>query len=159
MPEASHVLRRLHARYSELRRSRRESRFRPRLQRGEGAPLLLSPHLDDAVRGCWSERTGLASPRVIDVFAGAPPAATDPPLWDRITGASDCAARVRERLAEDAQALALAGSEAIHLPLLDVQYRRPGNPLHAEDLDRELASRLTGASSRVLAPAGIGGHP
>ncbi len=60
---------------------------------------------------------------------------------------------------EDAQALARAGCEATYLPLLDAQYRRPGEPLEPHDLDRALAAQLDGGTAHVLAPAAIGGHP
>ena len=98
--------------------------------------------------------------RVVNLFAGVPPTGTTVPLWDRITRASDSGARMRERLAEDASALALAGREPLNLPLLDAQYPRQGGRPGPEELDRELATRLAGESfARVLAPAGIGGHP
>ena len=159
MSQASHLLRRLHGRYETLRRDRRDARFAPGIRPGEGPALLLSPHLDDAVLDCWSVLTAQPAPRVVDVFAGAPPAGASVPMWDRITGASDPAARVGERLAEDAGALAAAGAEALRLPLLDAQYRRPGRPLGPAEVDRELAARLQQVGVRVLAPAGIGGHP
>lgn len=159
MPRASHYLRGLESRRRELRRARADSRFEPILRRGEGPALLLSPHLDDAVLGCWSVLSGESPPRVVNVFAGAPAPRAPVPLWDRITGATDSAARVRERLAEDAQALAMAGCEARSLQLLDAQYRRPGEPLEPQDVDRALAAALQETPGRVLAPAAIGGHP
>jgi len=159
MPEASHILRRLHGRWRERRRERTDARFQPRLRRGDGPPLLLSPHLDDAVLDCWSVLAGEEQPRVVNVCAGVPPADAPVPLWDRITGADDSAARVRERLREDAQALSRTGGEPVCLPLLDAQYRRPGHPLEPADVDRALAAAPVGPSSRVLAPAAIGGHP
>ena len=159
MPEASYTLRRLYARLGALRRTRREARFEPRIRPGQGPPLLLSPHLDDAVLDCWSLLRGEPAPVVVDVFAGVPAPGAPVPLWDRITGASDSSERVRERLDEDARALGAAGREALHLPLLDAQYRRPGTPLEPQDLDRELAARMDAAPARVIAPAGIGGHP
>jgi len=69
-----------------------------------------------------------------------------------MTGASDSAARMRERLEEDARALALAERRAEHLGFLDSQYRdgSPGDVLGA------LRDRLS--DEEVLAPAGIGGH-
>jgi LmbE family N-acetylglucosaminyl deacetylase len=132
----------------------------PQLARGDGGTLLLSPHLDDAVLDCWGQLASGAPVRVVNLFAGVPPAGTAVPLWDRITGASDSPARMRERLAEDASALALAGREPVNLPLLDAQYRRPGRAPGPEAIDRELAARLAGERfARVLAPAAIGGHP
>jgi LmbE family N-acetylglucosaminyl deacetylase len=159
MPQASHYLRAISSRWRELRRGRADARLQPQIRRGEGRPVLLSPHLDDAVLDCWSELTGEAPPRVVNVFAGVPAGGAPVPLWDRITGAGDSSARVRERLAEDAQALAGAGCEASNLQFLDAQYRRPGEPVEPAHLDRALASALAEPAHRVLAPAAIGGHP
>lgn len=159
MARASHQLRGLLSRSRELRRDRADARFEPRIRRGEGQALLLSPHLDDAVLDCWSELTGDSPPRVANVFAGTPEAGVPVPLWDRITGAGDSAARVRERLAEDARALGHAGCEAAYLPLLDAQYRRPGEGLGPADVDRALVAQIDQPVGRVLAPAALGGHP
>jgi len=159
MARASHHLRGLLSRARQRRRARADARFEPQIRRGAGPVLLLSPHLDDAVLDCWSELSSGSSPHVVNVFAGVPQAGRSVPLWDRITGAGDSAARVRERLAEDAQALSHAGCEAIYLPLLDAQYRRPGEPLEPADIDRALVARLEQPVERVLAPAAIGGHP
>ena len=159
MPRASHHLRGLGSRWRELRRSRADARFVPRVRRGEGPSLLLSPHLDDAVLDCWSVLSGDAPPRVVNVFAGIPTTGAPVPLWDRVTGAGDSAARVRVRIQEDARALARAGLQPTNLALLDAQYRRPGNPLEPGEIDGALAAEMDGASAHVLAPAAIGGHP
>lgn len=160
MAGASHTVRRLAGRWRAMRQGRADARLRPRLQRGESGTLLLSPHLDDAVLDCWGELASEEPVRVVNLFAGVPPAGTAVPMWDRITGASDSAARMRERLAEDASALALAGREPLNLPLLDAQYLRQGGRPGPEELDRALATGLAGESfARVLAPAAIGGHP
>jgi LmbE family N-acetylglucosaminyl deacetylase len=66
-----------------------------------------------------------------------------------MTGATDSAARMAERLEEDKRALALAGCRAEYLGLLDSQYRKGVRP----DV---LIWPESGAA--VLAPAGIGGH-
>ena len=159
MAGASHTARRIAARLSAMREGRADARLEPRLRRGEAGTLLLSPHLDDAVLDCWRELASQEPVRVVNLFAGVPPAGTPVPLWDRITGASDSSARMRERLAEDARAIALAGREPLNLPFLDAQYPRTARPAPA-DLDRELAARLAGERfARVLAPAAIGGHP
>lgn len=159
MAGASHTMRRLAGGWRAMRHGRADARLEPQLRRGQAGTLVLSPHLDDAVLDCWGELASGDAVRVVNLFAGVPPAGTAVPLWDRITGASDSSARVRERLAEDASALALAGREPTNLPLLDSQYPRPERP-GPGDLDRELAARLAGESfARVLAPAAIGGHP
>ncbi|HXB15532.1 MAG TPA: hypothetical protein VNV44_07280 [Solirubrobacteraceae bacterium] len=159
MPDASHILRRLNARRGELRRARQDAALEPRIVAGAGPTLVLSPHLDDAVLDCWSVLCDEAPAAVANVFAGVPSDGAPAPLWDRITGAADPAARVRERLAEDQAALARAGRTPLSLPLLDAQYRGSGRPLEPADIDRELADRLDGPVARVFAPAAIGGHP
>jgi hypothetical protein len=82
--------------------------------------VVLSPHPDDAVPSCWHLLAG-GDTTVVTVFAGVPEPGTCG-WWDRLTGASDPAARVRERLAEDTRAPALAGASSVRLDLLDEQY-------------------------------------
>jgi LmbE family N-acetylglucosaminyl deacetylase len=159
MPDARHILRRLNARRRELQHARQDAALQPTIVAGASRTLVLSPHLDDAVLDCWSVLGGEESVTVANVFAGVPQDGARVPLWDRITGATDAAARVRERLAEDRAALARAGREPLSLPLLDAQYRGSGRPLGPADIDRELSARLPGTFARVLAPAAIGGHP
>jgi LmbE family N-acetylglucosaminyl deacetylase len=117
---------------------------------------ILSPHLDDAVLSCWHALTSMGEVAVINMFAAIP--ARDHPLswWDRVTGATDSAARMRERLAEDQRALALAGRRAVNLEFLDDQYRGAHQPL--DQIVAELRCILA-PTAVLLAPAGIGGHP
>jgi LmbE family N-acetylglucosaminyl deacetylase len=147
----------LHARLRIARRDLADRRFSPTLAYDADAPqLVLSPHLDDAVLDCWGLLSSAEDVAVVNVFAGVPE--PEPvPLWDAITGASDSAARVRDRHAEDAAALARARREPRNLTLLDAQYRRPP-PLRLADLDAQIAAAAPRAS-RVHTTAGIGGHP
>jgi LmbE family N-acetylglucosaminyl deacetylase len=92
---------------------------------------------------------------VVNVCAGIP-GAGPVAYWDRITGATDSSARMKERLAEDRRALALAGIEPRNLPFLDDQYR-DGQPFPAADLQAALAEPVQAAGA-VHAPAGLGGH-
>ena len=118
--------------------------------------VILSPHLDDAVLSCWHTLAATGEVAVINVFAAIP--APDQPLswWDRITSASNSAARMRERLAEDQRALALAGRQAVNLEFLDDQYRDCSQSLEQiVDALRHCLAPATG----ILAPAGIGEHP
>jgi LmbE family N-acetylglucosaminyl deacetylase len=117
--------------------------------------VVLSPHLDDAVLSCWSVLTERESAIVVNVFAGVPPGGTDLRWWDRLTGAVDSPARMRERLAEDVAALALSGRKATNLDALDRQYRDAGAaPPLVDLLLAELPDRAA-----LYAPAGFGGHP
>ncbi len=118
--------------------------------------VVLSPHFDDAVLSCWHVLAGAGEVLVVNVFAGEPCAGTLG-WWDKLAGASDSAAVVRERIDEDRRALALAGRAAVNLPFLDGQYRRDG------EAPGEIVRALHGvlpAGARIYAPAGLGDcHP
>lgn len=120
------------------------------------AEVLLSPHLDDAVLSCWRALDRPEPATVVNVFSSAPPAGAPVGWWDRITGASDSAARMREREAEDGEALAVAGARARDLRLLDHQYR--STSIGAADLAAALEPALD-ADAVLHAPAAIDGHP
>lgn len=115
--------------------------------------FVLSPHPDDAVLSCWRLLTTVADVQVINVFT-AVPVASPVAWWDRLTGAEDAAARMRERLAEDELALARAGRRAVNLDLLDGQYREKSQP--ASEV-AERVRRAAGRGARLFAPAGLGG--
>lgn len=126
---------------------------------GAVAPtLIVSPHLDDAALSCWSllgvaGATGPGRPPVVvlDACAGLPPVGVLGP-WDARGGAPSSRERVRERHAEEREALAATGASIVLLDLLDWQYGPQG-----EDVAAALAPHLSEAGW-VLAPAGIGGH-
>src|SRR4051795_10216439 len=111
--------------------------------------VVLSPHLDDAVLSCWHLLAG-GDATVVTVFAGVPQPGTCG-WWDRLTGASDSAARARERLEEDSRALALAGARSVRLDLLDEQYRGNGE---APAVAEAIAEHVRDADA-VYAPLGI----
>jgi hypothetical protein len=104
------------------------------------AIVVLSPHLDDAVLSCWHVLTAPGEVRVMTVFAGVPTEMTAPAWWDRYTGATDSAERVRERIEEDRRALALAGRMAVNLSFLDEQYR--DDEQRVAPLSEEIAGRV-----------------
>lgn len=116
--------------------------------------VVVSPHLDDAVLSAWLVLTGNRPTRVISCFAGIPHPFVQG-SWDHRTGLPSAAA-VAVRRAEDVSALALAGSEAVHLDLLDEQYRGGRDAPRAE-LAALLREHLTDAHE-VWLPAGLGGH-
>jgi LmbE family N-acetylglucosaminyl deacetylase len=121
-----------------------------------GAPeLLLSPHWDDAVLDCWGVLANGRPLAVVNVFA-AIPATGRRTAWEEVIGAQDTAERARMRMAEDAAALARSGREAINLPLPGFE-QRAARRLGLDDLDRELSGAIA-TTSRVYAPAAIGGH-
>ncbi|HEY4428661.1 MAG TPA: PIG-L family deacetylase [Solirubrobacteraceae bacterium] len=157
-PSRPHNLpRRLYQRARRRAAAREERSFQSGLRSDPQAPaLLLSPHWDDAVLDCWAVLAGRDEVNVVNVFAGVP----EPgrlTLWDAITGAEDSAERARERLAEDALALAAAGRRSIALPFLDTQYRRTGPPALGK-IDRAVTVHVREVS-RVYAPAALGSHP
>ncbi len=73
--------------------------------------------------------------------------------FDRTKGAVDGAAFMTRRLAEDRAALALAGvGSRLELGFLDAQYRDA-------PLDPGAIRAALPPAERILAPAGLGGHP
>jgi LmbE family N-acetylglucosaminyl deacetylase len=113
--------------------------------------VILSPHLDDAVWSCFSLLVRTDDLLVATVFAGVPDGA--PGWWDLRCGIADSAAHVRDRRAEDAAVLRSLGRTAIHLDLLDGQYREV--PVPAAEIVAALAERVP-AVRRVYAAGGIG---
>ncbi len=115
--------------------------------------VVLSPHLDDAVWSCFSLLAREANVLVATVFAGIPDGG--PGWWDAQCGITDSAAHVRDRRSEDAAVLASLGCTAVHLDLLDGQYR--GEPVPPQQIVGALAERVP-AVRHVYSPGGIG-HP
>jgi LmbE family N-acetylglucosaminyl deacetylase len=124
-----------------------------------GGVVVVSPHLDDAV---LSAAVQLMRPgaRVVTVCAGAPPAGTPLGYWDRLTGANDVEVRLRERLAEDDEALRTLGVvETQRLRFLDGQHLDDwSGRASTEEMAAELRPHLADAAE-VWTPAGIGCHP
>ena len=137
------------------------------LEFAHDAPVvLLSPHFDDALLSCWAllakdDREIL----VVNVFAGAPGSGVRGD-WDSRVGLSrldrlrgrDSAWLVRQRAAEDRDALAGVGRTAVNLSLLDAQYRRcPAHGLPDNSSDEIMAElfREVPRASAALLPAAI----
>jgi LmbE family N-acetylglucosaminyl deacetylase len=116
------------------------------------ADAVLSPHLDDAVLSCWHVLCGADAVVVVNVFSGVPSAGTALGWWDRLTRADDAAARVRARIREDREALALAGRFPVNLGLLDGQHHGALEPAVVVDRLSEVGC------AAVYAPAALGGH-
>ena len=136
-----------------------ERGFTPALRHDASAPpLLLSPHLDDAVIDCWSVITAPGALNVVNVFAGVPPEGRTT-HWDRIVGAPDSAALMRSRIEEDRAALERVGRSALNLGFLEHQQREDQRPPKLAAIDEELTHAVA-AASRVYAPAALGTpHP
>ena len=133
--------------------------FRPRLRHDASAPpLLLSPHLDDAVIDCWSVLTAPGHLNVVNVCAGVPPAGPTT-HWDRIVGAKDSAELMRARIEEDRTALARADRAPVNLDFLEHQQREDRRPPRLAEIDAALTAAVP-AASRLYAPAALGTpHP
>jgi LmbE family N-acetylglucosaminyl deacetylase len=121
------------------------------------SPIVISPHLDDAVLSVGQWLATQDDVQVVTVFAGAPP---DPQYlgdYDRLHGgATSSRAAMLERQAEDRAACALLGVEPVHLGFYDCQYNARYNNHEAEIV--EMLARLCAGASHVLAPLGVG-HP
>jgi LmbE family N-acetylglucosaminyl deacetylase len=117
--------------------------------------VVVSPHLDDAVLSA-STRLAAGGALVLTVFAGMPPDGLVTPRWDRYTRAADPQSRMRERLAEDDEALArLGGVPTERLGELDEQYRAGG--ADADRIAAALAASFAGADE-IWLPSGVGGN-
>lgn len=121
-----------------------------------GTTTLISPHFDDAVLSCWHLVAGGEDLRIVNVFTAVPKDPGARGWWDRLTGAADSQERMRERVAEDRDALATAGRSALGLDFLDDQYRDEVQPL--DPIVERLRSELE-PGCRLVAPAGLGDHP
>jgi hypothetical protein len=113
---------------------------------------ILSPHLDDAVLSCWHVLAGPADVRVVNVFTGVPDGGLGE--WDRATGATDSAQRMRERLDEDRAALRSVARPAVNVGLVDEQYRNGSEPASVSSA----IAPLVAPGEIVYVPAGFGGH-
>jgi LmbE family N-acetylglucosaminyl deacetylase len=114
----------------------------------------VSPHLDDAALSASAALAGRDA-TVVTVFTAMPAADRPVSWWDRLTGATSSRERQRERLDEDAAAMALLGARGVHLDELEALYR-DGDP----DLDRATGwlTELLAGTGEVWLPSAIGGH-
>jgi LmbE family N-acetylglucosaminyl deacetylase len=140
-------------------RAARNRRFETRLRHDlDGPAVLLSPHLDDAVIDCWSILRAPGAVGVVNVFSGVPRPGSVA-YYDRLAGARDSAVHVRQRIAEDREALSLAGRTPLNLGFLDRQYHGGRPEPSFSQLDAALVE-VAGAASLVYAPAALGApHP
>lgn len=121
-----------------------------------GPVVVLSPHLDDAVLGCFTVLDE-GGARVVNVFDAAPPAGVRA-RWDAITGEPDSVKAFAARVEEDRAVLGALGATPTGLGFLDEQYRDDEPAPDAAGI-REALEAAIPAASRIYAPAGIGRHP
>jgi LmbE family N-acetylglucosaminyl deacetylase len=103
-------------------------------------PLVVSPHLDDAVLSCGQLLAAHPGAVVVTVFAGRPPSGAPLTRWDAASGFRDGDDVVGARRAEDRAALAALDARPVWLRFRDRQYGPPPAP-----------DRVTAALGRVLA--------
>lgn len=122
-----------------------------------GAIVVVSAHLDDGVLSAAAQllRPGA---RLITVCAAEPGAGTPLGEWDLLTGATDAAQRVRDRVAEDDEAAAVLGvSDLVRLDFPDGQHL-DGPRTDGSEMAAALTPYLADAAE-IWLPAGIGRHP
>lgn len=125
------------------------------MERDGRTVAIVSPHLDDAVLGCWAELARAPRVVVVNLCTAVPPSGRLA-YWDGVTGGTDSANHMRLRLGEDERAIDFAGAERVDLEFLDKHYRE-GKPLDPDELRDRIGEALP-TDSLVLAPAGIGEH-
>jgi LmbE family N-acetylglucosaminyl deacetylase len=119
------------------------------------AAVILSPHPDDAVLSLWHLLAGPNDVLVVNVFGGSPNGHRGDGWWDTLTRATDSVERVRERHAEDREALALVGRAPANLGFLDGQYRDREQPL--EPIVEAIEAAMS-RDAQLLAPAALDAH-
>ncbi|UUX95066.1 PIG-L deacetylase family protein [Aquabacterium sp. J223] len=117
------------------------------------SPLLLSPHLDDAVFACGEWLLDHPGTPVVTVFAGVPDAPGPPTDWDRRCGFDDAADAMAQRREEDRRALVVLGARPCWLPFLDSQYGHTPTTTAVAEALVTLAAEF-GADTLVL-PMGL----
>ena len=116
-------------------------------------PLVISPHLDDAVFGCGEVIAGHPGALVVTLFAGTPDDGDMHTTWDRAAGFSCARQAMLARRREDRVALACLEARPLWLDFIGAQY-------HADTDVQQLAARLvhvvrSANPSRILLPAGL----
>jgi hypothetical protein len=109
--------------------------------------VIVSPHFDDAVFSCWTVIDSDDPVDVITIFTAGPRPGVVAD-WDRDTGV-DSATRMKQRVAENDAALAVAGRRATNLGFLEAMYDGGGIDINV------LREHLLEARS-VYIPAGVG---
>jgi LmbE family N-acetylglucosaminyl deacetylase len=125
--------------------------LRPASLQDPSEVTVFSPHLDDAVLSAWHILSAAHAAKVVTVFAGIPAPAFVTDL-DRHHGATESAARMRQRRSEDRAALALAGARPVHLDLIEAQF----SAFAAADLRQRIAASPAEAVEILAGASGIG---
>jgi LmbE family N-acetylglucosaminyl deacetylase len=120
-------------------------------------PVVVSPHLDDAVLGCGAFLATHPGATVITVFTRGPEVSPDPPTsWDALAGfaAGDDVLGARKR--EDAAALAVVGATPVWLDHWEHQYLERPDWVGADAVVDSLEAAVRAARpTMVLVPFGL----
>jgi LmbE family N-acetylglucosaminyl deacetylase len=120
-------------------------------------PLVVSPHLDDAVLSCGQFLSAHPGTVVVTVFAGIPERYPDEPSsWSTLCGfraGDDVQAR---RRAEDAAAVGSLGAEPRWLDFLESMFLPEGGAVAVDDVAAALAAVVAEVEPTiVLVPMGL----
>lgn len=120
-------------------------------------PVVISPHMDDAVLGCSQLLDGYPGSVVITVFAGVPPAYPDPMTeWDTRAGFRSGDDVVAARREEDRHAMAELKAEPVWLDFVEYQYLERSQWVRPEDVVDTLVAALRDAgATSIFAPFGL----
>jgi len=117
-------------------------------------PLIISPHLDDAVFSCGALISAADEATVVTVFAGVPPNAEERATeWDTACGFVNAREAIERRRGEDKQAVAALGARPVWLDFCDSQY---GQSYELATIARKLLEVIQHCNpDAVLVPAGL----
>jgi LmbE family N-acetylglucosaminyl deacetylase len=117
-------------------------------------PLIISPHLDDAVFSCGGLIAAADEVTVVTIFAGVPSkageCATD---WDMACGFANAREAIEIRRGEDKRALSSLGARAVWLDFCDSQYRETPDASAIADALMQIVQQYDPAA--VVLPAGL----
>jgi len=125
----------------------------------DGATVVISPHLDDAVLSCFGTLESPGPPVVVvNLFCGVPPPGTLN-LWDRVCGYTDSTEIAERRLHEDYAVVAsLPRVSAFYNARLDSLNRAvvddadPGLHEVVADISHAVAALADDRVARIVAP-------
>lgn len=120
----------------------------------DGITLVISPHLDDAVLGCWSVIDHHQTVTILTVFAGIPKEGSY--QWDVLCGEPNSADMMRRRRIEDATVADQSGADFLHLDMLDHQYLN--RDIGDIEVLRSSIEALDLEVSQIYAPIAAGGY-
>jgi LmbE family N-acetylglucosaminyl deacetylase len=117
-------------------------------------PLIISPHLDDAVFSCGGLIAAAEEATVVTVFAGVPVNAEECVTeWDTACGFVNAREAIERRRGEDKRALSSLGAHAVWLDFCDSQYHETPEPSAVAHALIQVVQRHE--PETILLPAGL----